>query len=451
MKKRIVIFVLCFALILTVGGGALLSAFSVKASAATQYSGPTGDLSKDENFHRSLYPLKVGDKSLSLIQVAEGSQKELYIYVYQPGGTTDLQATSINISKEHKNLNFVNYTLTLVSQEGVFHKYLVVGFTVSSDAERYYEITSIYRAAQEGESQIGDDNGNVISEISYPVKKSFKITNDDVYVEDMDVVTIESKYVGFMRYPVGTFLYDQKDIDVHFVAFTTDKKIENLLEVDVYFKKQSVIDNAITQDSFGEKIPDMARLTANKDLVYKNDGWYSTTFTWKAIETAEDFIASESDKTYTLYEGAIFDSVVRSQMTDTSKGTIKSKDWVIRFACTTYYEDVDMSGIVTGTDYHYTIVSDVSVMRLAFESDGVFYNLGVIDNKQSGDGSPSNTIKVETKLNDDFMDVLSIICLVVVALLLFKVWDFIKPCIVFVIKIVFSPFRVIFGIKSRKK
>ena len=40
-----------------------------------------------------------------------------------------------------------------------------------------------------------------------------------------------------------------------------------------------------------------------------------------------------------------------------------------------------------------TIVSDVIILRLKFETDGKIYNLGVIDNKQTGDGIPDNERK----------------------------------------------------------
>lgn len=35
-------------------------------------------------------------------------------------------------------------------------------------------------------------------------------------------------------------------------------------------------------------------------------------------------------------------------------------------------------------------MSDVIILRLIFETDGKTYNLGVVDNKMTGDGKPAN-------------------------------------------------------------
>ena len=44
----------------------------------------------------------------------------------------------------------------------------------------------------------------------------------------------------------------------------------------------------------------------------------------------------------------------------------------------------------TGTHIDSTEVTEVTILRLKFETDGVVYNLGVVDNKQSGDDVPGN-------------------------------------------------------------
>ena len=91
--KKIISIILSFILLFCV-----FFTFPTSAESASNYSGVLADLGKDDDFDKSSYPLVVDDKSLSLIQVAEGSQNELYVYVYQPGGTTDIRASSITIS-----------------------------------------------------------------------------------------------------------------------------------------------------------------------------------------------------------------------------------------------------------------------------------------------------------------------------------------------------------------
>ena len=114
MKKRIISVVISLALVLLLGGELLLSPFALNVSAAdgtsTTYSNVLDDLKKDSNFNPDDYPDKPDDYSLQVITVAEGENGELFVYVYQPSGkTVQLEASSINISSEHKDLDFYNY------------------------------------------------------------------------------------------------------------------------------------------------------------------------------------------------------------------------------------------------------------------------------------------------------------------------------------------------------
>ena len=63
------------------------------------YSGVMEDLKKDTSFKPENYPSKADDYSLQIIQLAESSDKELFVYVYQPSGKAkNFKASSINIS-----------------------------------------------------------------------------------------------------------------------------------------------------------------------------------------------------------------------------------------------------------------------------------------------------------------------------------------------------------------
>ena len=87
--KRILTTILLLALVLTIGGELFL-AFSVRASAAeaVSHSNVLDDLSKDEKFNPEDYPAKADDYSLKVIQIAEGANGELFVYVYQPSNDT---------------------------------------------------------------------------------------------------------------------------------------------------------------------------------------------------------------------------------------------------------------------------------------------------------------------------------------------------------------------------
>ncbi|UKI52459.1 MAG: hypothetical protein L6V79_02950 [Clostridium sp.] len=50
------------------------------------YSEVLDDLKKDTSFKPENYPTKADDYSLQIIQLAESTDKELFVYVYQPSG-----------------------------------------------------------------------------------------------------------------------------------------------------------------------------------------------------------------------------------------------------------------------------------------------------------------------------------------------------------------------------
>ncbi len=121
----------------------------VSAFAAEAGSNVLDDLHTDEEFDESKFPYVANDFSLQIIQIAESTDGELLIYVYQPSGeVTNLHASSINIAREMTNsvgLGFRNYRLSFCNSSSVFFKYKVEDFEIRKDAVRYYNISNILR------------------------------------------------------------------------------------------------------------------------------------------------------------------------------------------------------------------------------------------------------------------------------------------------------------------
>lgn len=124
-----------------------LGSTSVSAETAAEV---LRDLRKDKNFDETAYPYVKDDYGLYVIQIAESSNKELFVYVYQPcNDTYDLKGTKISISYGYSldgsGLKPQLYNLRLVSASGTLDKYYVDGFTVPNDGDRYYNIVEIFR------------------------------------------------------------------------------------------------------------------------------------------------------------------------------------------------------------------------------------------------------------------------------------------------------------------
>ena len=385
------------------------------------YSEVLYDLEKSENFNISDYPARQGDYSLNVITLAESENGELFVYVYQPSGQSkNICASSINISLgTGDELSYKNYKLKLINSEDVFYKYAVEGLTVSLLPKRYYSVSSIFRPFDENIDKQAED-GNKITEVVYEVAKQYCFTSKDgaPYVEVVDIQTIEitDKFVGFVRYSDGFKLYVGA-CDSHFVAFNTDKPMDKLLEADVYYTSQSYSYSFITfvgeSHTFGEKQDNYAYLTYTDRVEHNGGGLFAGTYTWDRIETVDEFI-SENEGWQNVYSGAIIDVNVANQITEEGKAAFQGKKWVLRFAETSYSLN---SGYGSVTSFS-TLVGDVSILRLKFETNGEVYNLGVIDNKQTGSDNPVNNEWISAELSDNFKLILSIILLVLALLLL---------------------------------
>ena len=400
--RKILVFLVAFLVVFGIAFSAMPSIAYAEENKVT-YSGVLDDLKKDSSFDESFYPVVADDYSLQMIQVAESVNGELFLYIYQPSGQAkNLKASSINISTTVNDaISFRNYKVRLLNSSGVFYKYIVTDFKVLSEPTRYYAISSIYRPFDESiDAQAGNDN--TITEVNYAVNKQycFSEINGKPFcnVVDIETIVVTDKFVGFVRYMDGFKLYVGA-CDSHFVAFNTNKPIDKLLEADVYYTTQKYTWQTGlgigTNEYFKEKSDEYAYLKYTDKVEHSGGGLWAGTYKWDRIETVEQFIA-ENDLTQNVYSGAIIDVNVANKITDEGKAALRGKKWVLRFAETSYQI---LSGYGSTTEYS-TLVGDVTILRLKFETDGVTYNLGVIDNKQTGSDKPSNEEEIKPEINN---------------------------------------------------
>ncbi len=370
-----------------------------------QYTDVLEDLQKDETFDISAYPVVGNDYSLDVIQIAESADKELFIYTYQPNGAHT--ASSINISVAvDDNLFYRNYTLTYINSNQTLFKYKVNDFTVRDELTRYYDISSIYRPFDENiDNELLDDNGNTISEVAYPVARVFIAQTINGQVEytstDTEVVEITDKYVGMLSYvqdiAPGVGQGSFSTVENHFVAFNTDYQIDKLISAEVYYQTQSLTSlwgiGLGTSNIFGELQPNHVVVNADERVVVEGDILFSHfTYEWNEIQDIDTFLATESRED--IYDMGIADVASVTKITDEGLQDLEGMQWVLRFTTTEWSKDV----VLTTTETHCTHVTDVSILRLTFETNGVTYNLGVVDNKTTGDGIPDNTQSISISI-----------------------------------------------------
>ena len=354
----------------------------VTVSAEGAPSSVMDDLSLDENFDASMYPSVERDYSLKVIQIAESAAGELLIYVYQPcDETRELVATSINVSMEIEGDNpasYQNYKLRLQSTEGVFDKYVVENIKLKEDVLRFYSITAIYRAFDKEIDNAPIDD-NVIEEIAYPVGQLWTATTYEgtsIYaVRYLDLITVESKHVGFVRYYNGG-IYFAENTDSHYVAFSTDRQIDDLLEVEMQYKVQAKVGISTTNLLTGnvsyterdEGEQQTIALTLNKNQVFEGGGGiFAEKYQYNRIQSIDEFKSNED-------------------LTAETVNALDGQKWVLRFAETDFTQHiVSTSQYSQQVSVGYSQVSSVVLFRLEYEYDGQIYNLGVVDNISRGD------------------------------------------------------------------
>ncbi len=388
-------------------------------AAASPYSSAIEDLRKDESFDVNAYPTTSGDYSLHVIQLAESEQGELLIYTYQPAARQDVRACTICIAREMDNstgLGFKDYALEYLNSDDVFFKYRVKDFELKPDAIRYYNISNILRPFNSdidpplADGQLETEVPNKVAQFWTACTLNGSVTYT---VQASEVVEITQKVVGYCTYDDGLDLgwgAMQGVTKAYFVAFDTDRPIDKLISADISFWAQKakfyVCGNMAAHghdylydmhevESFvygsdmdvGENTVYKPPLTINHTDKFSNEGggnWIgrpANTYTWNRIRSTSDFISDNNNKDYVLTASG------EQQLSDTK--------WVLNFyeAHDRYfYNNVWLSFIpgvtkipgVADGEAQFEFAYDVMLLRLEFETNGERYNLGVVDNKQTG-------------------------------------------------------------------
>ncbi len=385
------------------------------------YSNVLADLQKDENFNANDFPVDEEDHSLKVIQIAESAGKELFVYVYQPNSpNSDLQATTIRFSTSiGDNLSPRDYNLTLLNANGVFYKYKVNDFVVKEDVVRYYEIIALHRKWNEKYDE-PTGNDNIIEEVAFEIGQQWTactLNGETSYTcNEIETILITEKYVDHLRYTNG-WAWVTYYCDSHYVAFSTDKPMDEIVEAELSFvayEYTTLYDSALIDPEDRDKTKDVKKhvvLTNEEEVENKKVGLFGEHHDWNRIESVSDFIKNED-------------------LTKETKANLENKQWVLRFYETEYSHTGGNLGNMRG---HGTGVAEVTILRLKFQHEGVTYNLGVIDNKQTGDNTPGN---VQKSLLSKIMALLTGILLAIVLLVGIVLLSIFTPFLSVVWKIV---------------
>ncbi len=458
-KKRLNKFVyiisafVLFVVTLVLTGGAVVLPVIANADTIGADSVIT-DLSKDDTFTTSDYPIKRGDYSLNVIQIGESANGELFIYVYQPSGDNKTKATTISIAEQLNNsdeLQPVLYSLKLVDRSLTLYKYKVEKFAVSNAKERFYNLIMIQRPFISGvDNESG--NGTTTDRKAYGIGQYWYATTDKsknvsykmLNVEVVEIINPFASRIRNKKASSSNFYYQ----DNYYIAFSTNRNIDNLLSAtvsyriqDYFYKENNVL--GFDSTSFWEKSVFSNEKLREKDI-YANEvidleqqGFtllfglidLNEKYSWGRIQSSADFIknagASSSDN-----------------------DEVKKLQWVLMFDEVSVYQYQSTGGLISRVEENGQIIDNVTVLRLEFIENGITYNLGTVSDTVSGEHNFGGSVS-----SDKDKNILWWVWLIVAVVALFIIGllcALIKPLfngVKFVLKwlwyIVSAPFRFI--------
>ncbi len=468
----------------------------VYANEAITYTDVFDDLRKDETFNATDYPaytyeqiktLKEDDDEtndvplLDVITIAEGYDKELYIYVYNPTkAELDIVANEVTLYCEPLKLESVEvqvhqFDLELVSNYKVFDKYIVKDFTVSDETYRYYSIVELSRPFNdEIDTSIEEGITNDKAEAIGQVWCAYYYNDEIVYEKDvLKTVIITPTLTDYVYCKNGFEIKSLVGLSTaghcHYIAFNVANfNVEKIYDADLVYKSYEyrktittdyvlgfVTDTHETYIPMTEDKETRVRLTNKDEVEYVGQGLWGTKYKYNRIMTAQEFKENFEAQGGKWEEGA--------------KEKLLDSQWVFAFAETEmdYYGG---SPLEYGTGSSTTVeegtaVHDIDILRISFFAEGRVYNLGVVADKTTADkiagGLINNGMNTEF-LNDWFEKIgalIAIIGLLVLLVVLMPIFSAVFKTIFTVLKLIFKgiitvillPFNLIGNLFKPKK
>lgn len=462
MKKifavLIVIFVLLFSLIPT-------SSFAFAEDQI--YSDVLEDLQQDESFDINDYPVNQTDFSLTLMQLAEGNDKSLLAYVYQPSASKfNVLASKIRMSVDGGQ-NYDDFNLTLLSRNGVFFKYKVDNYVTdpASSVNREYKVVSLFRPADAalGDTVL-DEHNNTISYIAYPVGWSFTASNHEGVLyygkEALETVTVSDMYCGQLKFEddhitsVIRGLLGNVDhyAMLHFIAFSLPVQIDKLTGANVRYvlntalKTTTYPGNTVSEDTTSTS-SGVISLSAEEHDSYQG-GVFGHTYTWSQVMTKDDFVNNVVSNSSAFF---------RSDLTEGGSADLEGKQYVLCVTTTQYHLNyLTYDGGSTITEER-QFLTDETVLQISYMKDGSTYIRGVVSNYQSGDGIADNDEKYGPNADwwknwwEEAKQWLWIFLLVLGVILLAILLYFLSPIIKALWWVITLPFKAIKRLFSKNK
>ncbi len=341
-----------------------------------------------------------------------------------------------------------DYQQKLLNSNGVFYKYKAEGYTVKQDAVRYYVVIQLMRPFIESYDRQADYD-NTINAVPFAVNRQFKFSTingtTSISALDVETIVITDKLVGHVVHEKDQFI-QIKYTYMHFVAFKCDHDIDDLLEADVAWVTQAYHKNSVLGYTYGTPQNQSVTLYAQNQHEIRYGFGNKQVAQWNEIQSVSDFISSNNINS--IYATALVNVHQAEKLTDEAKENLRNMDWVLQFYQVDETTMRQIFGPAAGlqTDHDGVNVTDVTILRLKFVTNGITYNLGVVDNKQTGSSKPSNESKVIITPAEGSGWIWTLIAIALLVVLVIVLWPVMPYIAKFLFWLFSLPFKVIGGI-----
>lgn len=456
IKKTLICYIILFAFIFACFAGVLFSINRVKAE-ELEYTDVLADLQKDKNFNTGNYPgysfstLPANLHEVNIIQIAEGNNRELFIYTYEPtrgneNETVELLSVTMYDGYVENgvfpNGSLRDYSLELVSESSVFCKYRVLNYSVSSEVIRYYNIHEFHREfnASFGDKLESSDAARKFA-IACGIQFACSYINDKLVIEatSYSFLELKSLYIDsfFIESGFGYqwFFGRTEDHDLYFGVFTLEDefKIDYIYDLDLEYTEEKLEWTNYTDPAVVSSNPIYETSFHYESRSVKTSGFLKKEYVWDSFYPAQDFKRDAILKGITLSESL-------------TEKLDEDGAWV--FLIDSYVTTVSRLQLVW--KYSKYRLADVSMLRLHFQSGVNTYNLGVISDKVTADLIAGGVRDAITKadlqaLFDKLLMILGLIGLVLILVFLSPViWPGIKAMFKWLWEFIVAVFSLIF-------
>lgn len=346
------------------------------------------------SFNYSLLNRDPSNQSISVLQLIE-KDLDLYLYLYDP--SNQLIAAYAN-----PKLNVAVYEATseeaLKTEKATYYSLdMELISDLNDSACLKYKISKVASLSYRRYSLVTIRTGTTTSNYkAYSLAKDYYYWTDankqvNYYYKELETITITAQKVYSLAIRTNSawsdLVFYRKGSQNFFIGFNTNRKIDELIEIEMQYTAQEYTQ---TTDANGFVIRDNQPATLVNNVVsgFKKtvtaQSWFQANkYSWDTVSTYSALMNNNNTE---------FKSFITSNF--------QNYNHIVNFAQYSY-QSTTSNFITKGT-----AISNIEILRLKFEYDGVIYDLSAVSVPISSSGNDF----INPEIDDFFKELIALLC-----------------------------------------